>query len=473
MQYYAFAKNRFWLHRLHWVMRTSLLKTLAAKHKSSVTKMAERYAARADQRERRWPSAFEVVIQRPGKSPLVATFGGHPLKTQPFHWIEDRLLDRDRCHPPERADRNDSWPTNANSAARRGSGRGPPRPEARRPQGQRPKGDPDLETDHGVPEAEDPDRLQAMPRRDPRRATDADARTAGAYTIRELTTGEPDAAKVASPVRRGADGKGRSRLPVTADANGLTNPGTSRTSPAAYPHLELCGLFQRPAGRRRRRVRPDGPQRPALARAARDDERGGAAHPQGADDQGKLNKARRGELLARAGRVRPAPRPASGPSTPTSRCGRRPAGLRQVRRLGTCTALLRYLVRQRHPHRRSGPTHGPQPGRAGVAAAEPDDAAESCCTTRSTPGPTAYGRRPVDPRRKQPGPAGHRQAGPPAGGVAGADPRPAAGLHHLDVAAIMPPSSRVVDPPPRRAEVSTPANHRFFPFEFGLVIEAG
>src|SRR4051812_41454233 len=33
----------------------------------------------------------------------------------------------------------------------------------------------------------------------------------------------------------GADEKGRSRFPATADAYGPTNPGTSRTSPAAYP----------------------------------------------------------------------------------------------------------------------------------------------------------------------------------------------------------------------------------------------
>jgi group II intron reverse transcriptase/maturase len=43
VQYYAYARNRYWLHHLHWVMRTSLLKTLAAKHKSSVTKMALRF----------------------------------------------------------------------------------------------------------------------------------------------------------------------------------------------------------------------------------------------------------------------------------------------------------------------------------------------------------------------------------------------------------------------------------------------
>jgi group II intron reverse transcriptase/maturase len=93
-QYYAFAQNRYWLHRLHWAMRTSLLKTLAAKHKSSVAKMAERYAARIIN-ENGLAKCLQVVIQRPDKSPLVATFGGQALTTQPFHWTEDQLLDRD------------------------------------------------------------------------------------------------------------------------------------------------------------------------------------------------------------------------------------------------------------------------------------------------------------------------------------------------------------------------------------------
>ena len=36
-----FAENRSWLWRLHWVMEASLLKTLAAKHKTSVRKMVD------------------------------------------------------------------------------------------------------------------------------------------------------------------------------------------------------------------------------------------------------------------------------------------------------------------------------------------------------------------------------------------------------------------------------------------------
>jgi len=54
-----------------------------------------------------------------------------------------------------------------------------------------------------------------------------------------------------SPVRRGADGKGRSRLPVTADADGLTNPGIRRNLASRLPYedsrkletfqMEPCG----------------------------------------------------------------------------------------------------------------------------------------------------------------------------------------------------------------------------------------
>src|SRR3954467_11814494 len=90
-----------------------------------------------------------------------------------------------------------------------------------------------------------------MPRRDPRRATDAGARSAGSEHDRTLTTGEPDAWKLARPVRRGADGKGRSRLPVTAEANGPTDPDASAPSPPAYlrrrqaPRSVLAALRRR------------------------------------------------------------------------------------------------------------------------------------------------------------------------------------------------------------------------------------
>ena len=59
---------------------------------------------------------------------------------------------------------------------------------------------------------------------------------------KDRATGEPDDAKVSSPVRRGADGKGRSRLPVTADAYGLTNPGIRRNLASRLPYEEELKL---------------------------------------------------------------------------------------------------------------------------------------------------------------------------------------------------------------------------------------
>ncbi|WSG28267.1 reverse transcriptase domain-containing protein [Streptomyces europaeiscabiei] len=43
VQYYLLAQDVFRLGRLQWVMETSLLKTLAGKHRSTVTKMARKY----------------------------------------------------------------------------------------------------------------------------------------------------------------------------------------------------------------------------------------------------------------------------------------------------------------------------------------------------------------------------------------------------------------------------------------------
>jgi group II intron reverse transcriptase/maturase len=94
-QYYAFAENRFWLARLQWVMRQSLLKTLARKHQSTMAKMHRRYQAEIDHRGQGL-RCIEVRVERPGKKPLVARFGGISLAPDPFGIIEDRLADQDR-----------------------------------------------------------------------------------------------------------------------------------------------------------------------------------------------------------------------------------------------------------------------------------------------------------------------------------------------------------------------------------------
>ena len=48
VQYYLLAGDVCRLNRLRWVMETSMLKTLAGKHRSSVSKMAARYKAKID-----------------------------------------------------------------------------------------------------------------------------------------------------------------------------------------------------------------------------------------------------------------------------------------------------------------------------------------------------------------------------------------------------------------------------------------
>lgn len=88
-QYYLLAGNVSRLYRLHWVMETSLLKTLADKHRSSVTAMARKHKATTDT-----PSGprkcIEARIERDGRKPLVARFGGIPLRRQRNAVITDR-----------------------------------------------------------------------------------------------------------------------------------------------------------------------------------------------------------------------------------------------------------------------------------------------------------------------------------------------------------------------------------------------
>ena len=90
VQYYLLASDVFRLHRLRWVMETSMLKTLAAKHRSTVTKMAARHKAKIDTPH--GPrTCFEATVERTGRKPLVARFGGIPLKRQKTAVITDRL----------------------------------------------------------------------------------------------------------------------------------------------------------------------------------------------------------------------------------------------------------------------------------------------------------------------------------------------------------------------------------------------
>jgi group II intron reverse transcriptase/maturase len=79
VNYYLLARDVWRLRTLRWYAETSMLKTLAAKHRCSVTKMAARHKAKAVTPD--GPRiCFEARRHREGKKDLVARFGGIPLK---------------------------------------------------------------------------------------------------------------------------------------------------------------------------------------------------------------------------------------------------------------------------------------------------------------------------------------------------------------------------------------------------------
>ncbi len=89
-QYYLLAGDVYRLNRLNWVMETSMLKTLAGKHRSTVSKTAARYKAKVDT-----PygprTCFEATVERTGgRKPLIARYGGIPLRWQKKAILQDR-----------------------------------------------------------------------------------------------------------------------------------------------------------------------------------------------------------------------------------------------------------------------------------------------------------------------------------------------------------------------------------------------
>jgi group II intron reverse transcriptase/maturase len=89
VQYYLLAGDVYRLHRLRWVMETSMLMTLAGKHRSTVSRTAAKHKAKVETPH--GPrTCFEACIHRDGKKPLVARFGGIPLKRQKTAVLTDR-----------------------------------------------------------------------------------------------------------------------------------------------------------------------------------------------------------------------------------------------------------------------------------------------------------------------------------------------------------------------------------------------
>lgn len=90
VQYYIMAQNLSWFSKLYWVMETSLLKTLACKHRSSIKKQKAKYKTTITSTSGKTVPCLQVVVERPGKKPLVATWGGISLTYKRKAVIEDK-----------------------------------------------------------------------------------------------------------------------------------------------------------------------------------------------------------------------------------------------------------------------------------------------------------------------------------------------------------------------------------------------
>ena len=193
-----------------------MLKTLACKHRSTVTKLARKYKATIVTKH--GPRAcYEARKERPGRKPLVARFGGIPLKRQRKAVIDDRLpappirrrelvtrLLRGEC---EWCGQRATVETHqvrklADSPRRAGAAR---------------LGGPD-----GENAAQDAHRLRTLPPGHPRREA--------GRGLHVNIAGEPGALKGARPVRTGGR---RKRTCAT---------GTSRAAYRCYVILEAAGL---------------------------------------------------------------------------------------------------------------------------------------------------------------------------------------------------------------------------------------
>ena len=79
VQYYLLAHNVAVFGKLHYIMKCSLLKTLAGKHKTTMSALRRKYQTTTTTAEGKTLQCLEVQIERDEKPPLIARFGGISL----------------------------------------------------------------------------------------------------------------------------------------------------------------------------------------------------------------------------------------------------------------------------------------------------------------------------------------------------------------------------------------------------------
>lgn len=91
VQYYQMAHNVHRLQEVEWVTATSLLKTLAGKHKTTVNNIVKKHKSTRIVNGRTY-RVFEATVERKGKEPLITHYGAVPLERKPDANITDRIV---------------------------------------------------------------------------------------------------------------------------------------------------------------------------------------------------------------------------------------------------------------------------------------------------------------------------------------------------------------------------------------------
>ena len=91
VQYYQMAHNVHRLQDVEWVTVTSLLKTLAGKHKTTVNKIVKKHKSTRTVNGKTY-RVFEATAERKGKEPLITYYGAVPLVRKPDANITDKIV---------------------------------------------------------------------------------------------------------------------------------------------------------------------------------------------------------------------------------------------------------------------------------------------------------------------------------------------------------------------------------------------
>jgi len=91
VQYYRLAYNLHRLSQLKWIMEVSLTKTLAKKLKTSRAKIYHRYRTHLQTKQVTYSVLQTTVDRGPNKPPLVAHFGGIPLRWNKWVSVKDEI----------------------------------------------------------------------------------------------------------------------------------------------------------------------------------------------------------------------------------------------------------------------------------------------------------------------------------------------------------------------------------------------